>query len=102
MPPKKSIVVGSVISPIDQNQIEEAHLLERRDLGKVKSEVVDPPPQDDLDQEIQNLEAIQRQVEKQRGKCFRFLTCNDKLMKHQKYIVPHDATRRATRGSISP
>jgi hypothetical protein len=32
MPPKKSIDVGSVLALIDQNQIEEAYLLDGRDL----------------------------------------------------------------------
>lgn len=34
------------------------------DQTKGKRKVVDPPPHDNLDQEIQNLEAIQQQVEK--------------------------------------
>ena len=58
MPPKKNTTVGFVLVPIYQNQIGEAHLLEGRDLWKDKRKVVDPPLQDDLDQEIQNLESI--------------------------------------------
>jgi hypothetical protein len=60
MPPKKSIDVGSVLALIDQNQIEEAYLLKGRDIWKEKRKAMDPPPQDDLDQETQNLEAIQQ------------------------------------------
>jgi hypothetical protein len=60
MPPKKSIDVGSVLALIDQNQIEEAYLLDGRDLWKDKRKAMDRPPQDDLDQEIQNFEAIQQ------------------------------------------
>lgn len=49
MPLKKTIVDGFVLAPIDQNQIEEAHLPQGHDLGKGKRKVADPSPQYDQD-----------------------------------------------------
>lgn len=48
MPPKKSTVVGSVLSHIDQNQSKGTLLDARRE----KRKAIDPPYQDDLDQKI--------------------------------------------------
>jgi hypothetical protein len=61
---KRSAATGSILAPIDQNQVEETHIFEGHNLEKDKRKATDPPPQNDLDQEIQNLEAIQQQVEK--------------------------------------
>jgi hypothetical protein len=40
-----------------------------------------PLSQDDLDQEIENLEVIHKQVKARKEKCFRWLSCNNKLIK---------------------
>jgi hypothetical protein len=46
---------------------------------------IEPPSQDDLNQEIQDLEDIHPRVEKRKEKkCFDSLNYNDKLTKHQK------------------
>lgn len=66
MPPKKTTTVGYVLTPIDQNQDEEALL---RETQNQKRKAIDLPPQEkELDREIHNLETIQQQVEKRKDK----------------------------------
>jgi hypothetical protein len=63
MPPKKTIVSGAVLAPLDTNQ--DGILL--REGWSQKRKVVSPTPQDEeLNQEISNHEAINQQVEKRR------------------------------------
>jgi hypothetical protein len=68
MPPKKSTTVDSVLVPIGQKQMEDTHLLQGHDLRKEKRKVVDPPLQYDIDQEIQDLEAIQQRDKRRKEK----------------------------------
>lgn len=68
MPPKKYTTPTLVLSPIDQNQVEEPHLLEVQK-GEIK--VVDPPSQDERNMEIGNLKAIHQKVKKHRKKMLR-------------------------------
>jgi hypothetical protein len=52
---------------------------------KPKKEAASPTPQDEeLDQEINNLEAIHQQVEDRREKCFGCLSCKRRLTKQLK------------------
>jgi hypothetical protein len=63
MPPKKTTVSGAILAPLDTNQ--DGILL--RDAQSQKRKVASPTPQDEeLDQEINNLEAIHQQVEERR------------------------------------
>jgi hypothetical protein len=65
MPPKKTMVPGAVLAPLDTNQ--DGILLQEAQSQKRKA--ASPTPQDEeLDQEISNLEAIHQQVEKRREK----------------------------------
>jgi Tfp pilus assembly protein PilN len=71
MPLKKSTTIGSILTPIDQNQVDDTLLDEAR---SQKRNATNSPPrndQDGLDQEIHNLEPIQQQVEKRKEKKLR-------------------------------
>jgi hypothetical protein len=81
MPPKKTMVPGAILDPLDTNR-DGIFLREAR---SQKRNVASPTPQDEeLDQEISNLEAIHQQVEKRRGKCFDCLSCKRRLTKQLK------------------
>jgi hypothetical protein len=63
MPPKKTMVPGAVLAPLDTNQ--DGILL--REACSQKRKATSPTLQDEeLDQEISNLEAIHQHVEKRR------------------------------------
>jgi hypothetical protein len=65
MPPKKTTAPGVVLAPMDTNQ--DKILL--REAQSQKRKAASPTPQDEeLNQEINNLEAIHQQVEKRREK----------------------------------
>jgi hypothetical protein len=65
MQPKKTMAPGAVLAPLDTNQDE--ILLQEAQSQKRKA--ASPTPQvEELDQEINNLEAIHQQVEKRREK----------------------------------
>jgi hypothetical protein len=65
MPPKKAIVPGATLQPLDTNQ-EPFSLREAR---SQKRKATSPTPQkEELDQEIRDLEAIHQQVQRKREK----------------------------------
>jgi hypothetical protein len=49
---KRSTTTDTILIPLDQNQPEETYLSMGNDQTKGKRKVVDPPPHDNLDQEI--------------------------------------------------
>jgi hypothetical protein len=56
MPPKKATTTGSILTPIDPNQGNEALIREAR--NQKKKATSPPPREDELDDEISNLELI--------------------------------------------
>jgi predicted RNase H-like nuclease (RuvC/YqgF family) len=85
MPPKKAMTTSSVPRTLDTNQRDEALLREARNQ---KRKVVSLEPQDgELDQEINNLEAIHQQMEKCREKVLRLSKLQQRLMKQLKRYV---------------
>jgi flagellar biosynthesis/type III secretory pathway chaperone len=61
MPPKKAIVLGVALAPLDINQ----EGLPLREVQSQKRKAISPTPlEEELDQEIRNLEAIHQQVER--------------------------------------
>jgi hypothetical protein len=65
MSPKKTTVPGAVLAPLDTNK----DIILLREARSQKSKAASPTPQDEeLDQEINNLEAMHQQVEKRREK----------------------------------
>jgi hypothetical protein len=67
MPPKKAIAPGAALAPLNINQ----EGLPLREARNQKRKAISPTPQEEeLDQEIRDLEAIQ-QVERRREKMLR-------------------------------
>ena len=68
MPPKKAIVPGAALQPLDTNQ----ETLSLREAQSQKRKATSPTPQEEeLDQEIRDLEAIHQQVQRKREKMLR-------------------------------
>jgi hypothetical protein len=69
MPPKKVSATGATtLQPLDPNQ----DVLSLQEAQSQKRKAVSPtPPEDDLDQEIQNLEILQQQVQRKKEKMAR-------------------------------
>ena len=69
MPPKKASAPGAgTLQPLDPNQ----DVLSLREARSQKRKAASPtPPEDDLDQEIQNLEILQQQVQRKKEKMAR-------------------------------
>jgi len=69
MPPKKASAPGAgTLQPLDPNQ----DVLSLREARSQKRKATSPtPPEDDLDQEIQNLEILQQQVQRKKEKMAR-------------------------------
>jgi hypothetical protein len=68
MPPKKASATGAgTLQPLDPNQ----DVLSLREARSQKRKAVSPPPEDNLDQEIQNLEILQQQVQRKKEKMAR-------------------------------
>jgi hypothetical protein len=65
MPPKKTMVPGSILAPLDTNQDE---ILLREARSQKRKAVIPTPQDDELDQEFSNLEAIHQHVEKRKEK----------------------------------
>jgi predicted RNase H-like nuclease (RuvC/YqgF family) len=85
MLPKKATATSSVLKTLGTNQGDEALLREARNQ---KRKVISPEQQDEeLDQEINNLEAIHQQLEKRREKVFRPFELQKKIMKQLKRCV---------------
>jgi hypothetical protein len=58
MPPKKTTAPGVALQPLDTNQ----ETLSLREARSQKRKATSPTPQEELDQEIRDLEAIHQQV----------------------------------------
>jgi hypothetical protein len=69
MPPKKALATGAAtLQPLDPNQ----DVLSLREARSQKRKATCPtPPEDDLDQEIQNLEMLHQQVQRKKEKMAR-------------------------------
>ena len=69
MPPNKASATGAAaLQPLDPNQ----DVLSLREARSQKRKAISPPPpEDDLDQEIQNLEMLHQQVQRKKEKMAR-------------------------------
>ena len=96
MQPKKTMVPGAVLAPLDTNQ--DGILLQEAQSQKRKA--ASPTPQDEeLDQEISNLEAIHQQVEKRKEKMIRLFELQkkiDKIAEEMRHIA-HDTEHQEYR-----
>jgi hypothetical protein len=76
MTPKKAIVLGAALQPLDTNQ----ETLSLREARSQKRKATSPTPQEeDLDQEIRDLEAIHQQVQRKREKMLRLADLQRKI-----------------------
>jgi hypothetical protein len=75
MPLKKAIVPGAALQPLDTNQ----ETLSLREARSQKRKATGPTPQEELDQEIRDLEAIHQQVQRKREKMLRLADLQRKI-----------------------
>ena len=76
MPPKKTTAPGAALQPLDTNQ----ETISLREARSQKKKGTSPTPQEEeLDQEIRDLEAIHRQVQKKREKMLRLADLQKKI-----------------------
>jgi hypothetical protein len=74
MPPKKTMVLGATLQPLDTNQET------LRETRSQKRKATSPTPQEEeLDQEIRDLEAIHQHVQKKREKMLRLADLQKKI-----------------------
>jgi hypothetical protein len=91
MPPKKASATGAgTLQPLDPNQ----DVLSLREAQNQKRKAVSPtPPEDDLDQEIQNLEILQQQVQRKKEKMARLADLQrqiDEASEEVRHLVQDD------------
>ena len=95
MPPKKASATGAAtLQPLDPNQ----DVLSLREARSQKRKAASPtPPEDDLDQEIQNLEMLQQQVQRKKEKMARLADLQrqiDEASEEVRHLVQDDQNRR--------
>jgi hypothetical protein len=76
MPPKKAIVPGAALQPMDTNQ-EGLPLREARNEKRKATSTT--PQEEELDQEIRDLEAIHQHVQRKREKMLRLAELQRKI-----------------------
>ena len=101
MPPKKASATGAAtLQPLDPNQ----DVLSLREARSQKRKAASPtPPEDDLDQEIQNLEILQQQVQPKKEKMSRLADLQrqiDEASEEVRHLVQDDQNRRPPRREL--
>jgi hypothetical protein len=101
MPPKKASATGAAtLQPLDPNQ----DVLSLREARSQKRKAASPtPPEDDLDQEIQNLEILQQQVQRKKEKMARLADLQrqiDEASEEVRHLVQDDQNRRPPRREL--
>jgi phosphoglycerate dehydrogenase-like enzyme len=95
MPMKKASATGAAtLQPLDPNQ----DVLSLREARSQKRKATSPtPPEDDLDQEIQNLEMLHQQVQRKKEKMARLADLQrqiDEASKEVRHLAQDDQNRR--------
>jgi hypothetical protein len=98
MPPKKASTTGAAtLQLLDPNQ----DILSLRKARSQKRKATSPtPPEDDLDQEIQNLEMLHQQVQRKKEKMARLADLQrqiDEASKEVRHLAQDDQNRRPPR-----
>jgi hypothetical protein len=92
MPPKKTTVPGAALQPLDTNQEK------LREARSQKRKATSPtPPEEELDQEIRDLEAIHQQVQTKREKMLRLADLQKKIdeaAEEMRHLTQDDQDRR--------
>jgi hypothetical protein len=101
MPPKKASATGvATLQPLDPNQ----DVLSLREARSQKRKVTSPmPPEDDLDQEIQNLEMLHQQVQRKKEKMARLADLQrqiDEASEEVRHLAQDDQNRRPPRREL--
>jgi hypothetical protein len=101
MPPKKASATGAAtLHPLDPNQ----DVLSLREALSQKRKAASPtPPEDDLDQEIQNLEILQQQVQRKKEKMARLADLQrqiDEASEEVRHLVQDDQNQRPPRREL--
>jgi hypothetical protein len=98
MPPKKASVLGAALQSLDVNQ---------ETLRKARSQkrkATSPTPQEEeLDQEIRDLEAINQQVQRKKEKMLRFSDLQrkiDEAVEEMRHLTQDDQDRRPQRREL--
>jgi hypothetical protein len=94
MPSKKTTVPGAALQPLDTNQ----ETLSLREARNQKRKATSPTPQDEeLDQEIRDLEAINQQVQRKKEKMLRLADLQrkiDEAAEEMRHLTQDDQDRR--------
>jgi hypothetical protein len=97
---KVSATGAATLQPLDPNQ----DVLSLREARSQKRKAVSPtPPEDDLDQEIQNLEILQQQVQCKKEKMARLADLQrqiDEASEEVRHLVQDDQSRRLPRREL--
>jgi hypothetical protein len=91
MPLKKTAGPGAALQPLDINQET------LREARSQKRKATSPTPQEELDQEIRDLEAIHQQVQKKKGKMLRLADLQrkiDEAAEEMRHLTQEDQDRR--------
>jgi hypothetical protein len=94
MSPKKASATGAAtLQPLDPNR----DVLSLREARTQKRKATSPmPPEDDLDQEIQNLEMLHQQVQRKKEKMARLVDLQrqiDEASEEVRHLAQDDQTR---------
>jgi hypothetical protein len=94
MPPKKASATGATaLQPLDTNQ----DVLSLREARSQKRKATSPmPPEDDMDQEIQNLEMLHQQVQRKKEKMARLADLQrqiDEASEEVRHLAQDDQNR---------
>jgi hypothetical protein len=102
MPPKKAIVPGAALAPLDINQ----EGLPLREAWNQKRKAIIPTPQEEeLDQEIRDLEAIHQQVVRKREKMLRVAELQKKIdeaAEEMRHTTQDEQGRRPQQRELRP
>jgi hypothetical protein len=97
---KASATGAATLQPLDPNQ----DILSLREARSQKRKAVSPmPPEDDLDQEIQNLEILQQEVQRKKEKMARLADLQrqiDEASEEVHHLVQDDQSRRPPRREL--
>jgi hypothetical protein len=101
MPPKKASATGAAtLQPLDPNQ----DVLSLREARSQKRKATSPtPPEDDLDQEIQNLEMLHQQVQRKKEKMARLADLQrqiDEASEEVRHLAQDDQNQRPPRREL--
>jgi phosphoglycerate dehydrogenase-like enzyme len=97
MPPKKASTLGAALQPLDVNQET------LREARSQKRKATSPTPQEELDQEIRDLEAIHQQVQRKKEKMLRLADLQKKIdeaAEEMRHLTQDDQDRRPQRREL--